>query len=459
MKIRSKIALVFTLLTAVVLLLLSSFIYFLTLSHVHNNFFTRLKVRASMAAESHFEDAHGELLSEIRGRHLQTLPQEKEIFVDVNDDRFNEELASKLPGVPKSFSEEVVNSGFSEYFNGFRHYSGIRYESGGSRHIVVAIAYDENGAEQMSFLAQVLIIGFSVSCLLVFFIGRLFATQIMTPISQIIDKVKTITASDLGQRLPNRRGKDEIAEMAGTFNNMLDRLETAFELQSNFISNASHEVRTPLTSILGESEVILKSPRSQDEYIASIKVIQHEASRLEEMTSSLLRLSQISFDGKKQKIEPVMMDELLMSIKISLDKRMPDNHARILIQQDDNHPEIFSLMCVRVWMELAITNIIQNAIKYSDNKEVLVTLNTDGKHFIIQVSDYGIGIPSEELPHILEPFFRGSNTSRYTGYGIGLPLTARIVRLHGGTMDVVSKEASGTHVTLKFPCLTDIKIR
>ena len=451
MKIRTKIALVFTIVTGGLLLGLSSFVYFRTLQHVNDNFLTLLRVRASIAADSHHTQADAELIERIRDRHLERLPMEREFVFARN--LLEDGMAKELPEVPAFFAEDILRSGTSDYHYGFQHFVGIAHESN-SNHVVVAMAYDENGEEQMSFLFKVIAIGFSVSTLIVLVGGRVFARHVMRPISAINGKVNTITASDLGERLPEGSSSDEIAELAKTFNTMLDRLETAFELQSNFISNASHELRTPLTSILGESEVILGASRTEAEYVDSIKTIQHEARKLDEVTASLLKLSQISFDGKRQKIEPVSMDELLMSLKISLDKRVPNNLVKVLLQPTDDDSEKFALMCVRIWMELAITNIIQNSIKYSDNKEVLVTLTSDGGHFLVQMSDEGIGIPAAELPNILEPFFRASNTSRYNGYGIGLPLAARIIKLHGGKMDVVSKEGVGTQVSLKFPCMT-----
>jgi signal transduction histidine kinase len=246
-------------------------------------------------------------------------------------------------------------------------------------------------------------------------------------------------------------GNDELSEIANTFNSMLDRLETTFELQRNFISNASHELRTPLTSILGEAEIILQTKRTTEDYIKSIITMQQEAHKLEEVTSSLLRLSQISYEGKKQKIEPLQMDELLMSIKIDFDKRMPDNHVKVMVQQSEENPNVYTLMCSDVWMELALTNIIQNSIKYSDNKEVLVTLSYTDTEFFINISDYGIGIPEQDQKHIFEPFFRASNTFNYTGYGIGLPLAARIIRLHSGKLKIYSRTNEGTKVFIQFP--------
>lgn len=452
MTIRTKIALVFTLMTGTIILLLIACVYILSIQHAHTIFFTRLKVRASLAAESHFgvTEINSSVVKELRLRHLQRLPREREYFI-YDDSLYLEHVQQQVPHIPESFIQDLKQTGFAEYNHGFLHFSGSTYTSAQGRNFVIASAYDETFENHITFLRNVLLLGFLFSCIIVFALGRIFATRIMKPISAIVSKVHDITTSNLSERVPGGSGKDELSEIANTFNAMLDRLETTFELQRNFISNASHELRTPLTSILGEAEVIQQAPRSNDDYLKSIGIMHHEALKLEEVTSSLLRLSQISYEGKKQKIEPLLLDELLMSIKINFDKRMPGNQVKIMVQPSEENPDIYTFMCSDIWMELAFTNIIQNSIKYSDNKEVLVTLSFSKSDFFINISDYGIGIPEKDLDHIYEPFFRASNTSKYTGYGIGLPLASRIIRLHGGKMKVHSRPNEGTKVFVQFP--------
>jgi signal transduction histidine kinase len=452
MTIRTKISLVFTLMTGAILLLLIGCVYILSIQHAHTIFFTRLKVRASLAAESHFgvTEINSSVVKEIRERHLQRLPRETEYFMYA-DSLHIDNIQQRIPHISESFARELKQNGFAEYNHGFLHFSGITYTSATGRNFVIASAYDEIAENHITFLRNVLLLGFLASCLLIFALGRVFASRIMLPISAIVSKVHDITTSNLSERLASGDGNDELSEIANTFNSMLDRLETTFELQRNFISNASHELRTPLTSILGEAEVIQQAPRTTEDYVKSIGIMYHEALKLEEVTSSLLRLSQISYEGKKQKIEPLQLDELLMSIKINFDKRMPGNQVKIMVQPADENPDIYTFMCSDVWMELALTNIIQNSIKYSDNKEVLVTLSFNNEDLFINISDYGIGIPEKDLEHIYEPFFRASNTSKYTGYGIGLPLASRIIRLHGGKMKVHSRPNEGTKVFIQFP--------
>ena len=386
----------------------------------------------------------------MRERHLQKLPQEQEFFFE-GDSLNIETVHEKVPAISPEFIASLQDAGYAQISVGFQHYYGMMHHSQGPRQFVIAAAYDENGEDHLNFLRNMLLVGFSLSSVLVFVLGQVFANRIMRPVADIIKRVHEITSTNLSERLDITRGRDEITEIANTFNNMLDRLETTFEMQRNFIANASHEFNTPLTSILGETEVILHAPRSQEDYVTSLRVIQHEAKKLHDLTSSLLKLSNISYDGNKQKIEPVQVDELLMSIKIHLDQRMPHNNVNVLAQNLESGPEVYTLVGSRVWLELALTNIIQNAIKYSDNKEVLVTLSATENDFFIEISDLGIGISKEDMVHIFEPFFRGGNTAHYKGYGIGLPLAARIVKLHGGNIKIFSKPNIGTKVTLQFP--------
>lgn len=450
MTLRTRIALAFALITAAVVIILSSFVYLFFLDHTHDYFFTRLSVRASISAETRYSKEHDvQLLRNLRVKHLQQLPREESFFFDNKND-IERQLKELLPGLPSSFAADLLEDGYARHHRGFLHYAGLVYPADGT-HVVVARAYDENAENLVSFLFTLLTIGLIVICLFVFVIGLVFARRMMKPISTIITQVQTITASNLGERLSEDKRTDELGDMARTFNMMLDRLETTFELQSNFISNASHELRTPLTAILGEAEIVLQHPRTSEAYESSLKVIQEEAFKLEEITASLLKLSQISFDGRKQKVEPVALDELLMSIKIDLDRRHPSNQVKIFMQPSLETSDDFTLNCIRPWMELAIVNIINNSIKYSDNKEVLVSISSSGNKTFIQVSDSGIGIPQPELRKVFEPFFRASNTTRFEGHGIGLPLAARIIKLHRGKIDITSNSGTGTKVTMQFP--------
>src|SRR5690606_6496328 len=179
------------------------------------------------------------------------------------------------------------------------------------------------------YLRNILLIGIPLASLLALFISIMFSKKVYTPVKQITDRVKEISSENMHLRLSSSNDKDEIGELITTFNNMLDRLETAFETQNNFVSNASHELGTPLTAIIGEAELALNRPRTEEQYKQSLHVILREGERLEHITKSLLSLAQTGFDGKKQQWERVRTDELIFTVKNMIDRLNPKNQVEI----------------------------------------------------------------------------------------------------------------------------------
>jgi signal transduction histidine kinase len=231
---------------------------------------------------------------------------------------------------------------------------------------------------------------------------------------------------------------------------MLDRLETSFETQNNFVSNASHELRTPLTTIIGEAEIALSRSRNEEEYRQTLQVILKQSLRLQHLTHSLLQLAQSGFDGQKQEWGIIRVDELVWTVKKTVDEIEPDNQVKVTMHLPDDEL-LVSVRGSQQLLNLALSNIVLNACKYSDNKSVLLTMTVSSGRVVIAIIDEGIGIPATELKHIFEPFFRASNTNKYRGYGIGLPLTHTIIRLHKGDINIQSQEARGTTVMLTLP--------
>ncbi|MCZ8215819.1 MAG: HAMP domain-containing sensor histidine kinase, partial [Cyclobacteriaceae bacterium] len=229
-----------------------------------------------------------------------------------------------------------------------------------------------------------------------------------------------------------------------------------FETQNNFISNASHELSTPLTTIIGEADVTLTKERSKQEYIESLTIIQKEAERLEKITKSLLFLAQTGLTGKVQKFEKIRIDQLLWDVKNTIDKINPNNKIQINLDFMPDNPETLKINGNEQLLHLALSNLINNACKYSDNQVVQVSIRAADHQLIVTIKDVGIGIPEAELKYIYDPFFRASNTKRYEGYGVGLALTRNILRLHKGELLIHSKINEGTMVQISLPSADDI---
>ncbi len=446
-----KITLLYTGLTAATILLLSLLVYFFAERLSSQDFYKRLDIRAVMVAQQNFPQNAGasDLIKDLRKEYLERLPNEKEYF-KVIDRNQNHNVIEEI-NLPEPFYRDIFSNQQAVYHKGDVYYAGILYRQNGKSIIVVVSAKNEYINRQLTNLRSILLVGFVLSTVLIFALGWFFSKQIFLPIRKMTQKVRNINTENLHLRLNIGKNKDEVSDLAVTFNNMLDRLETSFESQNNFVSNASHELSTPLTSIIGEAELALQKVRSPERYQEAMNIILKEAERLKAIIQSLLNLAQTGFDGKRQIQETLRADELVWMAKSSVDRIYPDNRVRIdytLLPEDDEKLKIRGNEHLLV---LALTNILLNACKYSENKEVVVAIAASNTRLFLIVKDQGIGIPEQELRYIYDPFFRASNTGEVKGYGIGLPLARNIIRLHNGELNVTSVVDKGTEVQMSFP--------
>ncbi|HSK12175.1 MAG TPA: HAMP domain-containing sensor histidine kinase, partial [Phnomibacter sp.] len=186
---------------------------------------------------------------------------------------------------------------------------------------------------------------------------------------------------------------------------------------------------------------------------ASIGTILSQAERLKHITKSLLQLAQSGFDGSKQEMKALRVDELLLKAKETVDELHPGNKIRYDFSLLPENHELLQVNGNAALLQLAFSNIFINALKYSNNQQVDVAIGATDTRIVIAVKDRGIGIPPNELPYIFDPFFRASNTRDFKGYGIGLPLTRNILRIHQGEIKVSSEPGNGTLIELTLPLI------
>jgi signal transduction histidine kinase len=233
---------------------------------------------------------------------------------------------------------------------------------------------------------------------------------------------------------------------------MLDRLQTSFETQNNFISNASHELRTPLTNIIGEADWALTRTRTVEEYQLAMSTIQQHADQLNKITSDLLTMSQISFNGQQQEWEEIGVHELVEESAFSVKNLIKGTQLNLTIEEEILSNEQIIINGIRTLLKLALGNIIANGAKYSSQKTVDIEVKKRNEDTIsITITDKGIGIPANEISRVFEPFFRASNTRPFEGHGVGLPLAQNIIRLHNGNIEVSSVQSEGTSVIVTLP--------
>ena len=447
--IRKRLTTVFTLLTAVIIVLVSLLVYHFTRRYLEQDFVHRLSVRTGVAAQARFEenDVGISIYNKIREKHLQRLPEEKEYFYDSIPNQ-NELPYTQLPD---DFGQQLAEGKSVRFRSGHTYYVAVPYRHDQVLYTVLLSARNEVGEKILANLGKNLLLGVILSVVTVLVTSLLFSKQILQPITHMINNVKKISASNLRLRLNPKARRGELFALAQTFNDMLDRLETSFETQSNFVNRASHELRTPLTAIMGEAELALVKERSVADYQASLRIISHEAAQLEQLINILLELARAGNEEHQPFMKEIRLDELVLAVKASLDASTPNNRVQLSFELLPEDSSRITVVGNPGLLKLALSNILQNACKYSDNKDVTLLLYATDSHCIITVNDRGIGIPENEIRYIFDPFFRASNTAEYNGYGVGLPLAQKILLLHRGTITYFSEQGMGTTARISLP--------
>jgi len=447
MKIKDRLSLQFTILSAILLLLVLAGIYLLTIQHIKNDFHSKLLDRAVTTAELFLaqDNLSEEKFRDVQKKYPQSLPGERvRIYNDSDVPVFIKDPTNQWP---KDVIDRVRQEKNVLYSEGERQTVGIYYIDNSGNFTVLASAVDTYGYGQMRQLFWVMFIAFLISVFILFFTGRLFARSALSPIMKIIIDVKFIRSSSLDKRLETKGSKDEINELAMTFNNLLEHLEQSFEAQGSFVAHASHELRTPITSIIGDVEVTLSQERSKEEYKAALEGVLAESGTLTDLINNLFDLAQTNIDITE--FEHLRLDELLWQVKDELTSKQPDTSVDLTYNLPED-PRKYTVMGNNRLLFIAVSNILKNAIKFSNGGGVSCKLYFQNGTPVISISDKGIGISKEDVQHIFQPFFRGANTFGYSGYGVGLPLAGKILRLHNVRIAVNSELGKGTEFLLFF---------
>jgi signal transduction histidine kinase len=452
MRIKYRILLLLVASISLLLLLFGIAIYYFQSNYSYTDFYKRLEARVSIAKKSHFgqDRISAKSLQKLRDEHLERLTNEKEYVFAIRKNADPAAIAREK-ALPLPFLTEITQQGKARYQVDNLFYAGTTYKHNNSTFLVIVSAKNYYVSHHLRTLRNVLIAGVLISILIITYVSLYFSKQVFDPIKSIIREVNNISAGNIHLRLEEKENDKEIGQMVATFNNLLNRIETAFETHKNFISNASHEIGTPLTSIIGEADVALSKERSVDEYKDALQRILEQAERLNKVSQSLLFLAQTGYKENRLSFEIVRTDELVLQAKEIMDQLIPENTIQIDFSLLPENPKKLKINGNKEILLLSLTNILTNACKYSRNKPVDIRLASTSNEVILVINDSGIGIPAAEMPYIYDPFFRASNTTSFEGYGIGLPLTRNIIRIHNGTLNVSSIENEGVTVELRFP--------
>jgi signal transduction histidine kinase len=250
----------------------------------------------------------------------------------------------------------------------------------------------------------------------------------------------------LHKRVHEGNRRDEIAQLAMTFNQMLFRLEDAFVSQRSFVSHASHELRTPLTNTLGTLETSLRYDQNPADWRESMVIAVEELKKVIALTNGLLGLAKVT-DGPVA-LTNVQVDDCLLTAIAQVQTKYPGRN--LPLQFMTNEEDSFTVKGNDTLLTTAFLNVLDNACKYS-GEAVSVQLQLKKEQITVTVADQGRGITETDAAHIFDPLYRGENVDDVPGYGIGLAITQKIIDLHQGILQITSNENRGTLVTISLP--------
>lgn len=298
-------------------------------------------------------------------------------------------------------------------------------------------------------LRNVLFILFPLVLILLFFVARYLAGKNIQPIVSITETTNQITKSSLNQRVSLPGTKDELYTLSKSINELLDRMQNAFEREKQFTNDASHELRTPLSVIKGTLEVLVRKPRREEEYKEKINYCVSEIDNMSERVDQLLLLAR--FDKANISLRKQTMPALsLIDDAIHRHRKMiVEKNIQITIE-DEIQAKVNT---DPYYVDMILDNIISNAVKYSekDGKVIVRTLK-DNEKVIIEIIDYGVGIKEEDLESVFNPFFRSDslNHKHISGSGLGLSIVKKASEVLGIEVKLENHSNKGIKARIIF---------
>lgn len=441
MQIRAKLTLQFTLLVSVIVLAIFGVIYWLRLNYIEEEFYKRLTQKASTSAELlvTVKEVNAKLLKKIQKTNNDVLYRENLIIYDYK----NVKVLSANDTIRFRISPEMLNQVQKQHRVRFKQGDfkivGMLYIDRFNRVVTIAGAVDQAGQKDLENLKNIMISLFLFVLIVVSLAGWYFAVRALSPISEVIRQVQSIYPQNVNQRLTIQNPKDEIGRLTATFNELLERIAEVFRLQNLFVSNVSHEMKNPLMKIGSQIDVALLKERLPEQYLSTLQSVRQDIREMGQLSNTLLELAKVSDLNHKLMYDEVRLDETIWEAGDLL--LQAEQNYQVQVDFADELEEDTQLVVKgnAQLLKTAFVNLMENGCKFSENHSVKVSLHFEKDHIEVQFANSG-EMEKSEMDLIFEPFYRSQNTASIKGYGVGLSLVNRIVKLHGGNITVQSTD-------------------
>jgi len=457
MQIKYRIILGYAIIVLLLLSVILGVIYTLTYQERVNQYKLRLLTKAKSTSQFlKIKDRSSYILNSINYNSASLLYDKSILVVDGSGKQIYsyDQDATQPLHIPNEIIQQSQKEGIVYFNTDIRDAVAYTDKSTPKKHTIIVAAADKGRVIWMSQLKTI-----SILCLLGGFIvfiiaGYFFAKSIAGSISALTTKLTQISSEAFSARLTVGKEKDELQELATTINNLLDRLQSSFDTQRRFLSNASHELTTPLAAISSQLDVALQKERTNEEYKKTFLSVKDDVKRLALLVRSILEIAKASGSVGGIELSKVRIDELLLRIPVEMKKISQLYEVKLNFEDFPENDGYDILYGNEVLLYSALRNIIHNACKFSKDKCAKVTMSYTFQNIVVEIKDNGPGISAAELENIFQPFFRGhkyENTQMIHGTGLGLALAHRIIELHKGDIYVESVVGEGSTFTIYLP--------
>lgn len=307
---------------------------------------------------------------------------------------------------------------------------GVFYDTNEKDFYALISATDDYGKRKLLFLRYTLVVSYIFFTCICWVLTSFMVRKAMNPLGLFHQKIKNINENNLDTRIESKSNKDEIDLIANEFNFMMDRIEVSYQRQKEFTAHASHELRTPLSRITSQIENTITDPSTSIKGKNFLTTILSDVNHLTQLISSLLILSKIDNNKENEDNEIHRMDEILFSAIENLKKSFPEFVILFEIEESENLDTALEIKGNKNLLEIALINVLKNACIYSDNNQALLTISTQEEQLVISVLNTGKTLSESEQKNLFEPFMRGKNSKGTLGFGLGLRIVNRILKLH-----------------------------
>lgn len=445
MKVRTRLTLLFTLVTAMLMVFYGIAVYYSSKQAREVSFYAELKSEAIAKANLFFQgDLSEKEMHKLYKNNTQTL---NEVQVAVYDAHFNliyhDDAKVDFVKENKRMLSSIFKNKQISFFLDDLQVIGMTYSHEGKQYAVTAAAYDQYGYNSVNHLLTISIISFITILVLIYIAGLFLSKKALNPAVEMVDQIKKITAGQLQLRLDHSETKGEFHELEKSFNQMLERLDSSFNAQKNFVSNISHELNTPLAAMTTELELALQKKYTAEDYQKTIQNTLGDVQNMSKLSSSLMDLAKASYDPSEISFSEIRIDEILFDSYTKVKKENPSYKVSLVL---DSSIEEQKLICMgnSYLLLVAFNNLIDNACKYSSDNTCNVIVTVVSDHLSVEFINKGKPILQKDFENIFKPFYRCETSLDQKGYGIGLYLTEKIIRLHHAEISVLSTENTTT---------------